>query len=123
MARHNQYGSIGEKYAIDTLTDIGFNILDTNVKIGRYEIDIIAMEGDVLVFIEVKSRNSLPSALGIEEIIPPGKQRHILSAVDLYLHSSTIEYRDVRIDYFFVCDNDIKALEYLHVRNALMPFV
>ncbi|MDO4789518.1 MAG: YraN family protein [Porphyromonas sp.] len=123
MARHNQYGSIGEKYAVEVLTGIGLNIIDTNVAIGRYEIDIVATEGNTLVFVEVKSRANLPSALEVEEIISLNKQRHILSAVDGYLQSCTVNYEDIRIDYFFVNDNNTKALEHLHIRNALMPFI
>ena len=34
----------------------GYRILGRNVKLGKYEIDIIAQEGDTVAFVEVKTR-------------------------------------------------------------------
>lgn len=50
-------GPRGEEHAAHWLRDIGYEILDRNWRSGREgEIDIIARDGDCLVFVEVKTR-------------------------------------------------------------------
>lgn len=57
MARHNQLGKWGEKIAVEHLVREGYAICDVNCRLGHYEIDIVAMKGDRLVFVEVKTRS------------------------------------------------------------------
>jgi putative endonuclease len=49
-------GRAGESFAQSFLTGLGFTIVETNYRFGKGEIDIIARDGDVLVFCEVKTR-------------------------------------------------------------------
>lgn len=58
MAEHNETGNWGEEVARDYLTTKGFAIVDTNYRVGHYEIDIIATKGDSIRFVEVKTRQS-----------------------------------------------------------------
>lgn len=51
-------GRIGEAIAGQYLTLIGYGIIERNLRIGRNEIDIVALDGDCLVFVEVKTRRS-----------------------------------------------------------------
>ncbi len=51
-------GRTGEEIASGYLELIGFDILERNVRVGRNEIDIVAADGDCLVFVEVKTRRS-----------------------------------------------------------------
>ena len=51
-------GKAGEDLAARFLESNGFNILERNYHFERGEIDLVAEEGDELVFIEVKARNS-----------------------------------------------------------------
>ena len=51
-------GRAGEKRAVDFLRKKGFKILNTNYRAPVGEIDIIAEDGDVIVFVEVKTRTS-----------------------------------------------------------------
>ena len=48
---------MGEDSAAEYPTGHGFKILARNVKIGRCEVDIIARDGDELVFAEVRTRS------------------------------------------------------------------
>lgn len=48
-------GNIGEDKAAVFLTSAGYTILERNYRIRTGEIDIVALKGDVLVFVEVKS--------------------------------------------------------------------
>ena len=56
MAQHNETGYWGEQIAVDTLVRQGYAIVERNWHSGHYELDIIAMKGDRLVFVEVKTR-------------------------------------------------------------------
>jgi putative endonuclease len=49
-------GTLGEELAATYLLSQGFSLLDRNVRTRRGEIDLIAFDGDVLVFAEVKTR-------------------------------------------------------------------
>ena len=58
MAQHNILGKIGEDYAANYLLQKGYRILHRNWKLGDFEVDIAAMDGDTLVFVEVKTRSN-----------------------------------------------------------------
>lgn len=72
-------GRFGEDVAAKYLTSRGFRILDRNVRVGHGEIDILAKDGDELVFVEVRTRGKgwLMSA---EESVGPRKLSHIIAA-------------------------------------------
>ena len=50
-------GRLGEELAYNQLISEGYSIIGVNVHISRYEIDIIARDGECLVFVEVKTRS------------------------------------------------------------------
>lgn len=56
---NQRLGQIGEDIAANFLSECGFAILDRNWRCKRGEIDIVARDGNVLVFCEVKTRRSL----------------------------------------------------------------
>jgi putative endonuclease len=57
--RHLLTGEWGEAVAADMLKAKGFRVLGRRVRVGtRDELDLIARDGDVLVFVEVKTRKS-----------------------------------------------------------------
>lgn len=62
MARKDALGIFGENEAEHYLTDAGFQILDRRWRCALGEIDLVALEGDCLVVVEVKTRSS--SAFG-----------------------------------------------------------
>ena len=57
MARHNELGQQGETEAAAFLEAKGYRILERNWRSGRAELDIVAMDGTTLVFVEVKTRS------------------------------------------------------------------
>lgn len=57
MQSRTELGSAGEEYAANWLAERGYRILDRNVRYRGGEIDIIAMDGEELVFVEVKLRS------------------------------------------------------------------
>ncbi len=58
VARHNETGKRGEELAFLFLTEKGWTIIERNWRHGRAEVDLIARDGDILVFVEVKTSRS-----------------------------------------------------------------
>lgn len=61
MAQHNEIGQWGEDIACEKLITEGYAINQRNFRIGHYELDIIAMKGNRIVFVEVKTRSNIDS--------------------------------------------------------------
>jgi len=97
IARSAHLGELGEKAARGYIERTGFTVLDTNFHCPWGEIDIVALEGDSLVFLEVKTCNS--NAIGPpEESITPGKSRRLIATAETYLQSRTDLPSHWRID-------------------------
>ncbi len=57
---HNQkLGTFGERVAIAHLEEKGYTIRETNFRVREGEVDIVAEQGDTLVFVEVKTRRGV----------------------------------------------------------------
>lgn len=57
MAKQQEIGNRGEKLAAEYLQHKGYDILTLNWRYKRAEVDIIARDGEVVVFVEVKTRS------------------------------------------------------------------
>lgn len=77
-------GARGERIAARHLRRAGYRILERNAKFGKFEIDIIAQEGDTIAFVEVKTRKS-NAFLEPEANVTPVKQQHIRRAASIYI--------------------------------------
>lgn len=90
-------GQSGEKIAADFLQGRGYAILARNYRRRTGEIDIIAREGEMLVFIEVKTRSGgtygSPAAA-----ITPRKQRQISRTAQYYLAEQDLFDTPARFD-------------------------
>lgn len=66
MNRRSALGRRGEEAAVDVLKAAGLHILGRNVRLPGGEIDVIAKDGETVVFVEVKARTTATfgSALG-----------------------------------------------------------
>ncbi|MEL6123726.1 MAG: YraN family protein [Bacteroidota bacterium] len=96
MAEHNDLGAWGEALAVDYLSQKGHQILETSWRYSKGEIDIISMEGDVMVFTEVKTRTS--AHFGKPEEFVDDKKMLILSrTATAYMNQQNYEW-EVRFD-------------------------
>ena len=77
-------GTAGEDIAATFLIGKGYEILDRHVSTRGGEIDIVARDGNELVFVEVKMRRS-DTFGGPEEAVTDQKLDRIQSAIDAYL--------------------------------------
>jgi putative endonuclease len=90
-------GGVGEDTAAGFLKASGYRILDRNYRGERYEIDIIAEQGDTIVFCEVKTAcgDSFGPATGW---VTAAKTRRIAKAAEEYISAHEISGRSFRFD-------------------------
>jgi putative endonuclease len=97
MTSHNQrVGAWGEETAVGYVAKRGFDIIARNVRTPYGEIDIVARQGDVTIFIEVKtltsSKNFLP-----EHQITARKREHMLNAAQHYAAANEIDHWQIDV--------------------------
>lgn len=63
-------GALAELAVVDYLTATGATILGTNVRVGRYEVDIVAREGRVILVVEVRTRSATSWTTGFGSLDP-----------------------------------------------------
>ena len=109
---------MGEKLAAEHLKRLGYLILDTNFRCREGEIDIVARQGDTLVFVEVRTRRG--SAFGTpQESLTPAKGRKIIITAQTYLQAHEDLPVDWRIDVVAVeMDKGGKVLRLELIENA-----
>ena len=90
MAEHNQLGNKGEMLASRYLIDKGYVILHRNWRSGHKEIDVIARDGETLVFVEVKSRRDEFYGNAYEAVTAQ-KIRRLISAAESYIIRNRID--------------------------------
>ncbi|MDP1677529.1 MAG: YraN family protein [Bacteroidota bacterium] len=101
-------GKIGEDVAVNYLKQNGYEILEQNYYYNHGEIDIVAKDGKVLVFVEVKSRRSVRFGEP-EESVTPKKQELLRRTAEGYVIEKNIGEIDCRFDVVSVVMNEGKA--------------
>ncbi len=81
---NRQLGQIGEDTAAEILRNKGYRILHRNYRCKHGEVDIIAAKGNLICFIEVKTRSSRDYGRPCEAV-DNTKQQHIKRAASCYL--------------------------------------
>ena len=92
-----EVGREGESLAEQFLQNRGYRILARNVRSPSGELDLIAEDGDALVFIEVKSRRTNAFG-GTRYAVDPRKQSRIVKQAAQYLARHRIYGRSCRFD-------------------------
>jgi putative endonuclease len=96
-------GALGEDAAVALLRAGGYRIVARNHRCPRGEIDVIAEKGDLLVFVEVRTRAT--SAFGgPEETVGARKQRRVIAAARDYLAQRRGPAKAARFDVIAVVD-------------------
>jgi len=98
MSRDRQdLGQLGEELACVFLKKQGYKILGQNFRTRGGEIDVIAKEGEMVVFVEVKTRISTEFG-SPEEAIDERKQYKLAMTAEAYLAAHDLYEADYRID-------------------------
>ena len=109
-------GRRGERAAEKYLRRNGYRIVERNFRAAGAEIDIVAMDGDTLVFVEVKTRRSLDAGAP-EEAVDERKQKQIRRAAEMFAARYRAEDVTMRFDIVAI-DASGKRLEIQLLRNA-----
>lgn len=83
MSRARQaLGEAGEELACTALRDRGYTILTRRYRRRGGEIDIVALDGQTVVFVEVKTRRGLAFGSGAEAVTGLKRHRIVATATD-----------------------------------------
>ncbi len=103
MGSNRQIGNLGERLAVKLLLGKGYEILDTNVHLGKYaELDIVAMKDSIVHVVEVKSSGY--SHVDPQNLIfpiynvTPRKLQHLSRGMEMYIRNNNLEEFDRTID-------------------------
>jgi putative endonuclease len=115
-------GSIGEGIAGRHLERLGFTVIERNWRCAegpvRGEVDLIAWDGPVLVFCEVKTRRAARVGVPLEGVTP-AKATRLRRLAAAYLATTGVRVGEVRFDAVGVSwPPEGGAVEVVHVAGA-----
>lgn len=122
FALSNAFGKHGEDQAERFLEQKGYHIVARNVTnpSGRRlgEIDIVALEGEKVVFVEVKTRKSADIPLSLS--IRPEKLRRLARIGEWYMKRADWLDRKYRFDMVGIVENPGKEAEIQHIKDIFL---
>ena len=80
-------GQLGEKLALKKIRNLGYKCIEKNYRCHLGEIDLIAKDGDCLVFIEIKTRKGRPTVYA-KEAVDQRKKRQISKVALAYMKAN-----------------------------------
>lgn len=110
-------GAYGERVAVTYLVSQGMALLDRNWRGTAGEVDIIARDGDDLVFCEVKTRRSDLFGTPAEAVVP-AKVRRLRRLAAEWIRKSGVRPRQVRFDVISVRPQRSGPARVEHLRGA-----
>lgn len=119
MAEHNELGKLGEELAVDFLQQNGYEILETNWRFQKAEVDIIAQKEGILAVVEVKTRSSIDFGLP-QDFVKPKKIQLLVKAINEYVTSNDLE-TEVRFDIIAI-NKEGAAFHIQHIEDAFFHF-
>ena len=118
MAGHNDFGKQGEELATQYLINKGYEILERNWRNKHKEIDIIARDGQYLVIVEVKTRQT--DEYGDPDIaVTKQKQKCLISAANSYILRNHLDV-ETRFDIISIIFRDGEPV-IEHIEDAFLP--
>jgi len=119
MTRYKQeFGKRGEDLAAEYLRRKGFQILKRNYRAGRKEIDLIAKDGNTIVFVEVKAGRSKNFGAPHERVTLK-KQKNLIDAANDFIQKEEVGDCDFRFDVLAITFEKGKE-DIDHIRGAFM---
>jgi putative endonuclease len=116
MRAQQRVGHWGEQAAAEYLEKQGYQILARNFRTEHGEIDIIARQENLVVFVEVKARST--NRFGYpEHSVTPRKRMHILSAAEKYIFEHR-EFQTWRVDVISV-ETETGEAKITHFENII----
>ena len=110
-------GDRGERAAVRFLKQKGYRILARQSFNRIGEIDIVALDGDCIVFVEVKTRSSLAAGLPVEAVTV-AKQRQLTKTALVWLKQRKLLNARSRFDVVSIVWGPSSEPEITHYVNA-----
>jgi len=111
-----QRGDLGEDAAARYLEQRGFRVLDCNWRYRQWELDLVCMDGDTVVFVEVKTRSA--GSMGTPaDALDRKKQARLVKAASQYLTKKELWDEPCRFDLAAVIDTGT-SMDVEHIENA-----
>ncbi len=119
MGKSNLLGAWGESVAADYLRSKRYRIIASNYRCRVGEIDLIAVNGEYMAFVEVKLRKNADFAQA-REFVDQGKQRRIRMTAALYLsaHPTKLQPRFDVIEIYAPLGTETKKPTINHLEDA-----
>ena len=109
-------GAKGEEIAVKEMEKAGYTILERNFRRASGEIDIIAQKENMLVFTEVKFRQTEKNGAPCEAVTKE-KQKRITETAQYYIAENNISTQDIRFDVAEIMQKHAK-LYFRYIENA-----
>ena len=109
-------GTAGEAMAAEYLTGRGYHVLERNFRCRGGEIDLIALDGGTLVFVEVKLRRTLSRGAPLEAVTAV-KQARVRKAAQQYLSLCGRVFGRIRFDVICIMKS-ARTTDITHMKAA-----
>jgi putative endonuclease len=117
MRAKDGVGAYGERVAVRLLTEAGIDVVDRNWRGESGEIDIVAMDGDDIVVVEVKTRSG--TGFGHPaEAVTRAKLARLRRLAAEWLSAHEVHAAGVRIDVVAVIRHRAGAATVEHLRGV-----
>jgi putative endonuclease len=114
----NELGAEGERRAADHLEARGYRIVDRNVRAGGVEMDLIARRGNLVVFVEVKTRRAGGPVSG-EDAVDARKRVRLVRGAAAWMREQPRGVRRARFDVIVCqCSREERDWRLRHLEGA-----
>jgi putative endonuclease len=119
LRRFLTFGRRSEILGIDYLRSLGYRVVTSGYRTRDGEVDVIAWDGEVLVFVEVKSlRSSAPP----EDSVGYRKQKRVVRAAEAYIARHRLQDAACRFDILAVTAHPGSKPEFRLLRDAFRMY-
>jgi putative endonuclease len=117
MQAKDGVGRYGEQVAVRYLEEHGLEVVERNWRCARGELDIVARDGETLVFVEVKTRSSVQFGVPAEAVtrVKANRLRYLAGS---WLAEHPHSYGGLRFDVISVVRRRTGAADVLHLQDA-----
>ena len=112
-----EIGDIGEEMAVKKLKKLGYKIIERNFSCKMGEIDIIAKDGEYLVFVEVRLRTRSDYGRAAETV-DKYKQKRIIKTAELYMLKTSSSFLPSRFDVVAISQDEKGKYEIEVIKDA-----
>jgi putative endonuclease len=114
---HREIGNEGEELACAYLETKGWTILDRNYFFEHAEVDIVALDENVIVFVEVKLRSSTKFGQPMEYVTEE-KVKNVFKASEAWMYERKMDGYPMRFDVIGIVQKSGEAPEFNHIEDA-----